>query len=224
MKTNNENENQTKEDTFQFIFKLILIGNSGTGKTSIINRFINEKFEDSYKCTIGVDFLLKKIKINDQNIKLQIWDTAGMEKYKQITTSYYRGAHGAIVVFDLTNKESFNDVHKWVNDFSNITNQNSNMRSVVIVGNKNDLIDKREVSQDDIDKYISINNFNYVETSAKEGSNIEEMFFGITKELMGKYKEFIDKKGKNTFSQGENIKFSDALPQDFDKKKKKCCE
>ena len=174
MKTNNENENQKTEDTFQFIFKLILIGNSGTGKTSIINRFINEKFEDSYKCTIGVDFLLKKIKINEQNIKLQIWDTAGMEKYKQITTSYYRGAHGAIVVFDLTNKESFNDVHKWVNDFSNITNQNSNMRSVVIVGNKNDLIDKREVSQDDIDKYISINNFNYVETSAKEGSNIEE--------------------------------------------------
>ena len=93
-----------------------------------------------------------------------------------------------------------------------------------IIGNKNDLIDKREVSQDDIDKYISINNFNYVETSAKEGSNIEEMFFGITKELMGKYKDFIDKKGKNTFSQGENIKFSDALPQDFDKKKKKCCE
>ena len=152
--SNSQNENQD-EETFQFIFKLILIGNSGTGKTSIINRYINEKFEDSYKCTIGVDFILKKIKINNQNIKLQIWDTAGMEKYKQITTSYYRGSHGAIVVFDLTNKDSFNDVQKWVNDFYNITNQSSNMRSVVIVGNKSDLIEKREVNKDDIDKYIS---------------------------------------------------------------------
>ena len=221
--SNSQNENQD-EETFQFIFKLILIGNSGTGKTSIINRYINEKFEDSYKCTIGVDFILKKIKINNQNIKLQIWDTAGMEKYKQITTSYYRGAHGAIVVFDLTNKDSFNDVQKWVNDFYNITNQSSNMRSVVIVGNKSDLIEKREVNKDDIDKYISINNLSYVETSAKDGLNIEKMFVGITEELMGKYKDVIGKKGIGTFSQGENIKFSDSLPLDFDKKKKGCCE
>ena len=102
---------ENDENSYKFIFKIILIGASGTGKTSLINRYIYNNFHEKYLCTIGVDFMMKKVVLDDNTvIKLQIWDTAGMEKYKQITSTYYRGAQGAIVVFDLSSQTSFNSV------------------------------------------------------------------------------------------------------------------
>ena len=92
----------TPDDSPQYIFKLILIGDSNTGKTSLINRYVHNTFDKKHMCTIGVDFMMKRLIVNNQPIKLQIWDTAGMERYKQITSSYYRGANGAVVVFDLS--------------------------------------------------------------------------------------------------------------------------
>ena len=150
---------ENDENSYKFIFKIILIGDSGTGKTSLINRYIYNNFHEKYLCTIGVDFMMKKVVLDDNTvIKLQIWDTAGMEKYKQITSTYYRGAQGAIVVFDLSSQTSFNSVSKWVNDFKQISNPNYH-QTIYIVGNKNDLVDKREVTQEDIDNYCEMNTF-----------------------------------------------------------------
>ena len=130
---------------------------------------------------------MKRVVLDDNTvIKLQIWDTAGMEKYKQITSTYYRGAQGAIVVFDLSSQTSFNSVSKWVNDFKQISNPNYH-QTIYIVGNKNDLVDKREVTQEDIDNYCEMNNFAYLETSAKTGEGVEKMFMGFAKELVTKY-------------------------------------
>lgn len=178
---------ENDENSYKFIFKIILIGDSGTGKTSLINRYIYNNFHEKYLCTIGVDFMMKRVVLDDNTvIKLQIWDTAGMEKYKQITSTYYRGAQGAIVVFDLSSQTSFNSVSKWVNDFKQISNPNYH-QTIYIVGNKNDLLDKREVTQEDIDNYCEMNNFAYLETSAKTGEGVEKMFMGFAKELVTKY-------------------------------------
>lgn len=185
MSTESQSLSQSEENSvYKYIFKIILIGDSGTGKTSLINRYINNKFDSKYQCTIGVDFLMKKITLEDQTpIKLQIWDTAGMEKYKQITSTYYRGAQGAIVVFDLTSQSSFDSVGKWVDDFCAISNPKYH-QTIYIVGNKSDLQKERVVSQEDIDTYCSLNNFKYIEASARTGHGVQKLFINFTTDLV----------------------------------------
>ena len=228
---NNNNKNITNTNfTYQFIFKIILIGDSNTGKTSLINRFINKRFEDKYHCTIGVDFLMKKIYIDNTLIKLQIWDTAGMEKYKQITSSYYRGAQACIVVFDLTNIESFYSLQQWVDDYCQIS---KNQNNIYIVGNKCDLNQDFKVSKDDIIKFCQNNNgFKFVQTSAKTGEGVDKIFEEISNELYEKYKNKI--KGANNLynnqfnNNGKNevINLSTAVNNENKNHKKnfkKCC-
>ena len=172
-----------------YIFKLIFIGDSNTGKTSIINRFVHNTFNDRHVCTIGVDFMMKTLIINSNEIKLQIWDTAGMEKYKQITTSYYRGAQGAIVVFDLSSHSSFESVQQWIDEFCQITctEANTGDKMIILVGNKNDLVLKRQVTQEEIETFVEINKIAYYETSALNGNGINDMFETFANALMRKY-------------------------------------
>lgn len=211
---------ENDENSYKFIFKIILIGDSGTGKTSLINRYIYNNFHEKYLCTIGVDFMMKRVVLDDNTvIKLQIWDTAGMEKYKQITSTYYRGAQGAIVVFDLSSQTSFNSVSKWVNDFKQISNPNYH-QTIYIVGNKNDLVDKREVTQEDIDNYCEMNNFAYLETSAKTGEGVEKMFMGFAKELVTKYES--NGKGNIPLFQRGNVINLETKGED-NKKSGTCC-
>jgi small GTP-binding protein len=201
-----------KNDTYQYIFKLILIGDANIGKTSLINRYINRSFSDKYICTIGVDFMMKSIIYDNNRIKLQIWDTAGMEKYKQITVSYYRGAQAAIVCFDLTNKKSFKSVKRWIDDFSQTESMENKV--IVLVGNKCDLTLEREVSKEEIQNFVELNKYYYFECSAKQGDNIDEMFCFLAQKLyddnknnkynhrttklvdMEKYKNVLDKNNK----------------------------
>lgn len=180
---------QSDDDSnYNFIFKIILIGDSNTGKTSLINRFIYNSFDPNYMCTIGVDFMMKKVELDNSTIvKLQLWDTAGMEKYRQITANYFRGAQGAIVVFDLTNKESFNMIQKWIDFFYQTANTQFH-RTIIVVGNKSDLTEERKVTPEEISKYISTNKFQYYETSAKYGSNVDNLFIDFTKQLVSKIK------------------------------------
>ena len=210
-----DEENEKKYD---YIFKLILIGNSCVGKSSIIQRYIQKTFNDEYTCTIGVDFFMKTLDINDNLIKLQLWDTAGTEKFKSITTGYYRGANAAFVVFDLTSRISFDSVSEWIQNYYNYSNPNSE-KNVVLIGNKSDLKENREISDEEINKFTINNNIKYFETSAKNGNNIEECFYYIAEKLMKDMKE----KGEDS-NDNNNIIKSDNLKNKKDIiGEKKCC-
>ena len=210
-----DEENEKKYD---YIFKLILIGNSCVGKSSIIQRYIQKTFNDEYTCTIGVDFFMKTLDINDNLIKLQLWDTAGTEKFKSITTGYYRGANAAFVVFDLTSRISFDSVSEWIQNYYNYSNPNSE-KNVVLIGNKSDLKENREISDEEINKFAINNNIKYFETSAKNGNNIEECFYYIAEKLMKDMKE----KGEDS-NDNNNIIKSDNLKNKKDIiGEKKCC-
>ena len=178
-----ENE---KSDNYEYIFKLILIGNSGVGKSSILQRYIQKIFNDSYSSTIGVDFFMKSLTIGDKSIKLQLWDTAGTEKFRSITTGYYRGADAAFVVFDLSSKYSYNSLNEWIESYYKFSNPDVE-KNVILIGNKCDLVDKREVTNEEIENFIKNNNINYFEASAKEGKNIDEAFLFIAEKLVKQY-------------------------------------
>ena len=216
----NESNLSNNDKGYHYLFKVILIGDSGTGKTSILNKYINGIFTEKHLCTIGVDFLMKTIKIDDCYIKLQIWDTAGMERYKQITTSYYRGANSAIIVFDLSNKETFLSLCKWINLYHEYSNPNIS-KIIVIIGNKSD-IDKREVSYEEIQEVLITNpSILYYETSAKNGDNIQIVFESIVTRL---YKEYTrDNKSKviNKERNGSYVSINNFEVEPF-KNKKKC--
>ena len=168
---------------YDYIFKLILIGSSGVGKTSILQRYIQKIFNDDYTCTIGVDFFMKSMKIDDKLIKLQLWDTAGTEKFKSITTGYYRGANAAFIVFDLTSRKSFESVSEWIENYYKYSNPDYE-RHVILIGNKSDLKNERIITEDEIDDFVKLNKIKYFETSAKNGENIDECFLFIAEQLM----------------------------------------
>ena len=168
---------------YDYIFKLILIGSSGVGKTSILQRYIQKIFNDDYTCTIGVDFFMKSMKIDDKLIKLQLWDTAGTEKFKSITTGYYRGANAAFIVFDLTSRKSFESVSEWIENYYKYSNPDYE-RHVILIGNKSDLKNERIITENEIDDFVKLNKIKYFETSAKNGENIDESFLFIAEQLM----------------------------------------
>jgi small GTP-binding protein len=212
-------------DNYDYIFKIILIGDSNTGKTSLLNRYVYNKFEERYTCTIGVDFMMKQIQLKDNSIiKLQLWDTAGMERYKKITSTYYRGAQGAVVVFDLTNKTSFESVSKWVDDFKQLSNPQYH-QIIFIVGNKADLVDTREVSYQEIEEYIERNEgFIYVETSAKSGDGVNKVFEDFAEGLVGKVKGMERRCDKeNDVGKVISLNTKDVVVDEEGKKNGKCC-
>jgi len=184
---------------YTFIFKIILIGDSNCGKTSLINRYVKKTFSENYICTIGVDFMMKNLMINSELIKLQIWDTAGMEKYKQITTSYYRGAQAALICFDLTSKQSFLNLEKWIGDYNRNSSFNGK-KIIYIVGTKCDLINEIEVPKEEIDDFVKRNNYTYYECSSKSGNNIDLLFLELTKFLYSYFKNCKDEEIKSAIS------------------------
>ena len=162
-------------------FKTILIGDASVGKTSILQRFIHNKFKIEYNCTIGVDYWVKSLPIDNSYIAdLQIWDTCGQERFKTITRQYYRDTHGCILVFDLTNKDSFKNVEIWIEDIKNFGNQEM---TLLIVGNKSDMEDKRQVKNEEILEFVQKYNYNYLEVSALTGDNVKTCFETISKNM-----------------------------------------
>ena len=133
----------TGEQEYDYLFKLLLIGNSSVGKSSLLFRFVENVWDDSFVPTIGVDFKLKTLEVNGKKVKLQIWDTAGQERFKNITASYYRGGNGVLVVYDITERESFDNLTSWLIEIEK--NANKNVYKLLI-GNKCDLEDKRKVT------------------------------------------------------------------------------
>eukprot|EP00062_Callorhinchus_milii_P027006 gi/632989795/ref/XP_007883839.1/ PREDICTED: ras-related protein Rab-35-like [Callorhinchus milii] len=161
---------------YDHLFKLLIIGDSGVGKSSLLLRFSENTFSGSYITTIGVDFKIRTVEINGEKIKLQIWDTAGQERFRTITSTYYRNTHGVIIVYDVTNPESFVNVKRWLHEIS----QNCDSVCKILVGNKNEDPTKRRVETADAQRLSEELGVCFFETSAKNNTNVEEMFNAVT--------------------------------------------
>mmetsp|Transcript_9667 Transcript_9667/g.33261 ORF Transcript_9667/g.33261 Transcript_9667/m.33261 type:complete len:204 (+) Transcript_9667:147-758(+) len=158
---------------YDHLFKLVLIGDTGVGKSCLLLRFADDAFTESYISTIGVDFRFRTVKVDGKTVKLQIWDTAGQERFRTITSSYYRGAHGIIVVFDVTDQESFMNVKQWLHEIDRYACQNVKK---LLVGNKCDLASKRAVPTEQAQEFADSLGIQYLETSAKNSTNVEKAF------------------------------------------------
>lgn len=158
---------------YDYLFKFLIIGRAGVGKSCILNRFIENKFKENMTHTIGVEFGSKMITVNNKIIKLQIWDTAGQERFRSVTRSYYRGAAGALLCYDLTSRDSFNSLKNWLTDARNLASPNI---FVVLVGNKKDLESSREVSFQEATDFAKENDLMFIETSALNGEGVDEAF------------------------------------------------
>jgi Ras-related protein Rab-1A len=161
---------------YDYLFKMLIIGDSGVGKSSLMNRFSDNVFSETYINTIGVDFKIRTIDINGKIIKMQIWDTAGQERFRTIVSSYYRGAHGIMIVFDITDRESFTNVAMWYEEVKKYAIPNV---KTMLIGNKADFNTKRQVEYTEAKEYADSMNMTYFETSAKTALNVETAFFEL---------------------------------------------
>ena len=167
--------NANVSEDYDFQFKIVLIGDSGVGKSNLLMRFTRNEFNQESKSTIGVEFATKNTTTTNDNktIKAQIWDTAGQERYRAITNAYYRGAVGALLVYDVTKRASFTSLDRWLAELKDHAGQ---AIQVMVVGNKSDLADRREVEQQEAAAFCEKNGLSFIETSALTATNVEEAF------------------------------------------------
>ncbi|CAD8212269.1 unnamed protein product [Paramecium octaurelia] len=168
---------------YNYLFKFIIVGDTNVGKSCLLLQFTDSRFRNEHDATIGVEFGSRNLKINDKQIKLQIWDTAGQESFKSITRSYYRGSIGGILVFDVTSRQSFEDLQKW---YQEIQGYACDKIEMVIVGNKIDLEERREVKTEEARRYAQKQGFAYFETSAKTGENVDNVFETMANQVLKK--------------------------------------
>ena len=205
--------------------KLILLGDSGVGKTNLISRYISNSFDENTRATIGVEFFCKNFRINKKRtIKVEIWDTAGQERYKAITSVYYKGAKGAFIVYDITSRKTFENIDKWIGEIKERTTDDVKL---IIIGNKTDLNNEREVkSEEALIKYQDMD-IPLIETSALEDTNVNEAFINLIKIV---YKDIARKEieerksiSDNKISQGIDLKSIDEEEINENKESFTCC-
>jgi small GTP-binding protein len=196
----------------KYMFRICLIGNICVGKTSLLARYADNSFKESYANTIGVDFRVITLKYKDIIAKVHIWDTAGNERFKSITINYYRSSHGFIYVYDITSKESFENLDMWIN----LTNENCGTNAInFLVGNKSDLEKEREVTKEEGEEFAKKYDLIFIETSAKNNDNVGKLFEFFTYKLIEYYQKNTDKYiGNNSdtldsFSQFTNLEIND---------------
>uniref|UniRef100_A0A1B6BX20 small monomeric GTPase n=1 Tax=Clastoptera arizonana TaxID=38151 RepID=A0A1B6BX20_9HEMI len=168
---------------YDYLFKFLVIGSAGSGKSCILHQFIESKFKSDSSHTIGVEFGSKIVTVTGKQVKLQIWDTAGQERFRSVTRSYYRGAAGALLVYDITSRDSFNALGDWLADARALASPNI---VILLVGNKKDLEADRDVSFLEASRFAQENDLMYLETSAKSGENVEESFLKCSKTILAK--------------------------------------
>ena len=198
---------EQQQEGYDFLFKIVLIGDSSVGKTNIFTKYLNDEFDPDSKATVGVEFGTKNFKIEEKIIKVQIWDTAGQERYRSITNAYYKGAKGCLLVYDITNKTSFENIEKWVDDIIDKSKDNKNL-IIYLIGNKIDL--ERKVLKEDAIQLASKLNIKYFESSNKLNLNIYEIVSHMIMECCSSAQIDNETKGAKIFI-GE------------EKKKRKCC-
>lgn len=167
-------------DEYDFLFKVVLIGDSGVGKSNLLSRFTRNEFNLDSKSTIGVEFATRSIQVDAKTIKAQIWDTAGQERYRAITSAYYRGAVGALLVYDISKHQTYENVTRWLKELRDHADTNI---VIMLVGNKNDLRHLRAVPTEEAKQFASDNNLSFIETSALDATNVELAFQNILTEI-----------------------------------------
>ena len=209
-----ENFKKMENKEYDLLFKLILIGDSYVGKSNILLKYLKNQFNENSKTTIGVEFGTKNIIINNKRIKIQIWDTAGQERYRSITSAYYKGAKGALIVYDITRKNTFDNIDKWITDLK--LNSDKNI-CIIILGNKSDLIDKREINKNDGIKKAEMYKTAFLETSALNGDNISKAFDELIEQIVINNKNIFQDDNENEIDKGVN------LNDEKNNNNKKCC-
>ena len=213
--------NNTKK--YNYLFKYIIIGSSGVGKSQIVQRFLTDAFHQSYGATIGAEFGEKNIEIEDKIIRIQIWDTAGQERFRSITTAYYKNCVCAIIVYDITSKDSFKDIINWIDDCKTYSPKTVLM---ALIGNKCDLKDNRSISTEEGQELAEKNGIPFYETSALDGTNIKEIFQKTGEKIYKKMNEGyynlddLECGIRSTLFERESL--SEKLKKGNGKEKKKC--
>jgi len=166
---------------YEVILKFIIIGDAGVGKSCLLHYFTEKRFTSESQHTIGVEFGTKILEVKGKKVKLQIWDTAGQERFRAVCRSYYRGAACTLLVYDITNRESFNHAVTWLSDARNLTSPNT---VFMLVGSKCDMNDARAVQTEEAQKFAAENGLLFMETSSKDGTNVEEAFIRNTERVL----------------------------------------
>ena len=200
---------ENKTGYFDLKYKIMVLGESKVGKTSLIKRYTKDQFGGVYLTTIGMDFQDKIIEIEDKKIRLQIWDTAGQERFRNITKGYFQSAKGLIIVYEISDKESFEKINFWMKDIKNNAPEDA---KIILVGNKEDLTSERQVSIEEGENYAKHYNIKFFEACAKDGTNVKELFYYLANEI---YQD--DKLKGNDNKNGAKLEFKNTK-----KNNKKC--
>jgi small GTP-binding protein len=217
---------------FDLSFKLIVIGNSGVGKSSLTNNGIKKIFNETYNATVGFEFFTFNVKMNDKVVKLQIWDTCGQELYRSLITNFYRNTSLAVMVYAINSKETFDDIDMWLRELRTHSNPDA---KVFLIGNKVDLENEREVKREQGEEFSKMNKINFfTESSAKTGLNAQNVFIKAAKLLLDNFNQYEDRKRKEGDIESDELSNEPAPPQKLQgtknnsntnkgKEKKKCC-
>ncbi|XP_074557215.1 ras-related protein RABA2a-like [Curcuma longa] len=210
------------DEEYDYLFKVVLIGDSGVGKTNLLSRFTRNEFNLESKSTIGVEFATRTLQVEGRIIKAQIWDTAGQERYRAITSAYYRGALGAVLVYDVTKSTTFENISRWLKELRDHADSNI---VIMLVGNKTDMNQQRAVASEDAHSYAEKEGLSFMETSALDATNVEQAFQMILAEIH----RGISKKNISSDEPGFGVagvkegKTIDVSASDSNGTKKQCC-
>ncbi|PVU86070.1 hypothetical protein BB559_006681 [Furculomyces boomerangus] len=207
-----------KDDEYDYLFKVVLIGDSGVGKSNLLSRFTRNEFNLESKSTIGVEFATRGIQVDDKTIKAQIWDTAGQERYRAITSAYYRGAVGALLVYDIAKHGTYDNVNRWLKELRDHADSNI---VIMLVGNKSDLRHLRAVPTDDAKQFANDNGLFFIETSALDSNNVEQAFHQILTGLIVSNK--VIESGNENVQPGSGAQIIVPSADDNTKPANKCC-
>ena len=200
--------------------QLLIIGDSCVGKTSLLTRYTTGTFKEEYIATVGIDYYTKNETINDKIISIKLWDTVGQERYKALTQNFFKNAEGVMVVYDITKVDSFDNLKFWINSIKqNMENKNI-IIPVIIIGNKVDMEDMREISNENAENFAKENNYKYFETSAKTGEGIDNAVRELVNQVLNHSNNNLDEQKE---SRKNSIQLNDEKKEKKEKKKKKKC-
>ena len=197
--------------------QILLIGDSSVGKTSLIQRYANGIFKEEYLATVGLDFYTKQETINNINVLVRLWDTAGQERFKSLTPNYFKNAEGVIITYDITSSQSFENLKFWINSIKTNLGEKNIIIPIIIVGNKLDMEDMRDITREEAEKFAKENKYKYFETSAKTGEGVDDAIRDLVNQVLEKSEQFEEERNER-----KSIKINSDQPED-NVKKKGCC-